>query len=137
MTRAENQFEGERAAAGWRETDSGFPEEEGASRKWSEKAGGFRCCGEANMQGERDNELPVLSLQNLKFYAAGEEICVCKQENVSATQLLSAYLMYMEGRFMVWFIPPAGYKRLTSRYASSASFCIIESCYLALFDGSY
>lgn len=58
MTRAENQYEGERAAAGWRETDSGSPgrsgEEEGASRKWSEKAGGFRCRGDANMQSETE-----------------------------------------------------------------------------------
>lgn len=62
MTRAENQSEGERAAAGWRETDSALPEEEGASRKWSEKAGGFRCCGVANMQSETETMNSLCSL---------------------------------------------------------------------------
>lgn len=55
----------------------------------------WRC---KHAEWDRDNELSVLSVQNLIFHAAGEEICICKQENVSATKLLSAYLMYSRGQ---------------------------------------
>lgn len=44
--------------------------EKGASRKESEKAGGLRCSGAADMQREteKDNVFYVLSVHNFKFH---------------------------------------------------------------------
>lgn len=45
----------------------GSGEEEGASRKWSEKAGGFRCCGDANMQSETETMNSLCSVCTIAY----------------------------------------------------------------------